>query len=662
MAEFSPKAETGAQVRLPEGPRRADLLLSLVHQVWPRRAARRDIAGLPPSVVELLRQGRPVGRFARAAAALDRALPGWVEVAASTVAAAQRPLGTELQQLCALLAHRPLRQPGPVLRALESSEAEARLWLLVALMGTDTPAVRSGWLRSLREGIAEQDARADRTTWLAFLRCFLGGWLTWADFRDCLECGRALAGQGEDDYRPALDRLGLSSHPTFTKWYRQLIYEVAHQPGTCFSWEAGGWIRDFPGEDYLWDALDQLKQKPDSWWPLHVVRWVSAVEGDDERLADRLRGLPPIVLCLVSLVRHDLAVPAGRALAAPAHASVVHWLKASPPHAPLDMAWVERLLEPWVAAAGDPMTLAAGALCSIDPPPDFIGPESHALRSRAFLRQCLVPEFDRVMDNLFYVHALRQIHLPLICDQAKRGRPTAVRALALWPEQAAEAAPLLLRLSRAGSKVIRDAAQQSLETLRQRTGITDLGRLEKRVDLASAWSDAGLEGRGARVWWDVRGYHIRLSVARGKVALHVYAGSRRLASLPAVVRSAPEYEDIRQARAELAKSYRYFRLRFEQVMVEGLHYSGRDFAVLLANPVVRSVVSRLVLSVDGEPRHLALEDADEDERRAEALANAEQVIIPHPLHLLQSGALDHWQEQVINGLSLIHISEPTRPY
>jgi hypothetical protein len=442
-------------------------------------------------------------------------------------------------------------------------------------------------------------------------------------------------------------RLGLTTHRSFVKWYRQLVYEIAHQPDVSLSFQAGGWIRDFPGEDYLWDALRELERKPDSWWPLHVLRWTSGINCEGADLVARLEQFTPLTLCLLSLLRGDLCPLVGRALHASAHEQVVDWLRASGPNAPLDLTWAERVLRPWAETAGEAATLAAGALCSLEPPPDFEGPADRVLRSRSFLRSHLLSDFDRVMDNLLYVHALRKTHFGLICQQARRGRATAIRALALWPEQGEQAAPIMFRLAREGSKPIREAAAQALQALRERAGILDLGQFEKRLDLASAWSDAGLEGRRVRFWWDVGGYHVRLSVIAGKVTVDAYSGPRHLASLPASVRADPQYPEIRQARADLARSYRYFRQRLEQAMVEGVSYSGRDFAVLLANPVVRSLLSRLVLLVEGTPYGRLVEAEPEEPRCPEVLAGAESIAIAHPLCLLEAGALDEWQERVL---------------
>src|SRR5574340_1071752 len=480
-------------------------LLSLVASLWPAQAPHGEIAGLPASLVPVLR-GSGDRHFPKVAARLDRALPGWVEAAAALVsAAAPTGLGPELQQLCVLLARRPLREPAPLLRALDSCPEESRLWLLGALSGTDTTAVREGWRELLRRWVATEDCQFSTAAWYAFVRAVFGGWLGWEDFRECLVHGQVVcAASGPQGYAPALSRLGLRAHPGFSRWYRQAIYEVAHQPDARLSVHAAGWVQDFPGEEYLWAALDELQGKPDSWWPQHVLRWVTdlAVDG---ALAERLRTYSPLTLGLLSLLRPDLCAAVEAALGIENHAAVRRWLGAARATDPLDLRWIDAALRPWSEAAGDAITLAAGALCSTDPPTDFPGPEPAAPRRRAFIREYLAPEFDRVMNNLFYLHALRKRHLSLLLEQAARGTPAPIRALALWPEQAEAAAPILFRLRREGGRAAKEAASWALEVLGARTGLADLTHLERRVDLASAWSDSGLEGKPARAWWDVGG-------------------------------------------------------------------------------------------------------------------------------------------------------------
>jgi len=654
MDQASHDTETASE---PAGTRltlEAERLLAYLEEAWPEPGLQRDIANLPRSVAAALSGKGSPRRLARLMAHLDRTFPGWAELAASALAQACRAdhgPGPAPQRLSALLAHRPLRRPEVLLDALDHSaqDSEWRFWLLAALVGTDAAPVRAACLRHLRSWIAGDQPSADHGAWFAFLRAFLRGWLTWGDFRDCLARAQVLsAAHPKGDYRRALDQLGLSSHPLFTKWYRQVIYEVTHQPDVSLSSRAGGWIRDFPGEDYLWDALAQLEARPDSWWPLHVLRWTSGVNPEDDRVISHLREYSPLILSLLSLLRPNLCPAAARALALPEHEPVIAWLKTTHSIRPLDIPWVEATLTPWVETMGEPTILAAGALCSLEPPLDFIGPASATLRRRAFLRAHLLPEFDRLMDNLCYLHALRKEHFEIIASQARKGRPAAVRALSLWPEKAEETAPLLFRLTREGSQPVRQAARQALDLLRIHSGVPDLERFEKRVDLASAWADAGLEGKPARVWWNVAGHHIKLSVAAGAVSLQAYSGSQRLPRLPRAVRQDPRYHEIRQIRGQLARSYRYFRRRFEQAMVEGLQYGAKDFSVLLANPVVASLASRLILFLDGAAFLWSPADPLDPSHPRPEVEQAAHISIAHPLALSPRGLLSHWQQRVID--------------
>jgi hypothetical protein len=630
-------------------------LFTPTNAAWPERFPRRDIAGLPPAAVAALPGSNLRSALARAAAQLDRWLPGWPERAAEAIAAPGQAPSEDLKRLCALLAHRPLLDPGALLGGARAArDADTRLWLLTALAGTDTAEVRSFWLAELRERSRGEPAEPDAALWFGFLRAFFGGWLSYADFRDCLTEGRVLTvADPSGDYRSALTKLGLAAHATFTKWYRQVVYEVAHQPDAALSFQTGGWIRDFPGVDYFRDAVAGLDRRADGWWPLHMLRWATGFGPDDDGVGSRLREASQLTLCLVLLLRPDLSAAVETATACSHHEEAVGWLKTASPARPLDFRAIEARVRPWAEQWGSVMTLACGALCSATPPDDSPGPEDAVLRRREFVRG-LVPEFDRVMENVSCLHALRKEHFDILCRDARGGRPVAIRALSLWPEKAEESAPLLFRISREGTHSARRAARESLEVLRAQARVDDLADLERRVDLASAWADAGLEGKPARVWWDIAGYRVKLSVAAGKVTVETFSGRRRLAGLPSAVRKAPQHEEIRQARAELARSYRYFSARFEAAMVEGVEYRGRDFATLLANPVVRSLASRLVLLIDGAPRSWTPADPLAEDAPAAEFAGAAEVSIAHPIELAQVNALGEHQQRVIDG----RISQP----
>ncbi len=651
-----PTDQVSAPARPAEGRRLPDLVAE-VDAAWLPRMPRREIAGLPPAAFHSLPAAPRRSPLAMVAARLDRALPGWPERAASAVLSTiGPPLPRECRRLCALLSHRPLRRPEPLMRAAGSvDDPDARLWLLCALAGTDTLATRSFWIQYVRTRAQAEPDSPGQALWFAFLHALLRRWLTYADFKECLVGARVLSAAGrKGDYRPALSRLGLDRDPQFEKWYRQVVYEAAHQPDVSLGFRTVGWIRDFPGEDYLWDALAALAGRPDQWWPMYVVRWVSGVNADDERILTHFADGTPPVLCLLSLLRPDLCGAAGSVLGVPHHEAAVEWFKTNAARLPLDLKLIEAKIRPWAGQTSPAMTVAAGALCSLDPPDDYAGPGDQAMRRRSFVREHLLPEFDRVMDNLCCLHALRGEYFDAICAQARKGRPGAIRSLCLWPDKAAESAPILFRLSREGSGLTARAARESLEVLRSRVKSSSLPDLEKRLDLASAWADAGLEGKPARVWWDIGGYRLKLSVAAGRVSVQAFSGRQRLGNIPRAVREAPQYSEIKQARADLAKSYRYFRRRFETGMVEGLPYSAQDFSTLLSNPVVRSLVSRLILLVDGEPVLWTPPDPLTETAGLGEIADAREIRIAHPLDLAREGELSRWQERIIDA----HISQP----
>ena len=654
-------ADIGAGVSA-EGALATATLIPAVDRAWPSRLPRREVAGLPVEIAQVLLGGAKRGPLAEAARQLDRALPGWPEQAAAVLCRALRTRSAALsadenvRRLCALLALRPLRQPDGIMDILDSSlSASTRLWLLAALSATDTPQVRRLWLDQLRARLRTPSVEPDPALWFAFLRAFCGGWLTYADFRECLVEGRVLGAADPDgDYPRSLARLRLDSDARFSKWYRQVIYEVASQPDISLSFGAGGWIRDFPSAGYLWEAIGYLKNKPDSWWGLHMLRFASGVSPDDQSLLSRLSDLQPIILCLISLLRPDLCAAVARAAPVMHHEAAVEWLTNTSSTRPLDLRWIQTCLRPWAEQLGEAMSLAAGALCSVDPPADFPGPEDSLLRRRDFVRIHLLPEFDRLMDNVLCLHALRKEHFDTLCQGAKKGHPTAIRALSLWPERAEASAPVLFYLTRRGSQLSRRAAAESLEVLRAQTRVADLADFEKRLDLAFAWADSGLDGKPSRVWWDVSGYRVKLSVAPGNAAVHVYSGNRRLAGIPKGVREDPEYPEIRRARADLARSYRYFRRRFEEAMVEGIRYRGSEFAALLSNPVVRSLTSRLILLCDGAPFLWTPCDQLDEARLPPEIGAATEIAIAHPRGLAARKTLDEWQQRIIDS----HIAQP----
>lgn len=633
---------------------------------WPDNLPTRNIGGLPRLCAEALAFGKKQSFLANIAAALDRLEPSWPERAAAELAAAAKVgLDEDRQRLAGVLARRPILFPGELIAASEETTNPAtRLWLLTALSGTTTPEVRSWWVQELLQRCREETEPLDVARWFAFLLAFRRGWLSWEDYRTCLVAGRVLAAADSGgNYRRALTQLGLSANPIFSRWYRQVVYEVAHQPDVALTHEAGGWMRDFPGSEYFREALSHLTAKPNDWWWLHVLANTSGIAPEEEQVQDWLRACPPIVWCLVSLMRPEMGEVMAHISGHQGHTAAVRWLRDTSPLKPLDLRFLEHQLRPWAEQLGEAMVQACGALCSVVLPADYPGPEAEVLRRRDFAR-AIVPGFDRIMDNVLCLQALRRESFDVIAQQARRGRSMAVRALCLWPERFPDSAPELLRLRRRGTQAARRAAEEALEVMRAHLGAHDVASLVRRVDLASAWADGGLEGRSARVWWDLAGYRVRLAISAARVVVEVIGPKGRLRTIPKAVRRHDQYTEVRQAKTELSHSYHHFTESFEQAMVEGAVFRGQDFLLLLENAAVRSLVSRLVLLVDDEPILLTGDDPTENidplvvgrchrtppEEVIGPFARvreAPQIRVAHPLDLMRSGVLSQWQERVI---------------
>ena len=292
----------------------------------------------------------------------------------------------------------------------------------------------------------------------------------------------------------------------------------------------------------------------------------------------------PTALFLLSLTRPDLAEDVEAALACPNHTGIIHWLLATDPAAPLQEVWCREVLTPWVEENYEVITVANGALCSLTPPLDFPSDSAEASPRRAFLLTHFGLDLEVLMDNFLCVLAVREDQLPLVEEEARRGRPGAIRALALWPNLAERTVPMLFSLLRHGTRPAREVAEKTLQQLADRAGLGDLATLEQRLDLATAWADGGAGGLLGRVWWSIGGYHLRLIVENGAVRQVVYSGDKLLprgaaggAARPAVQRSAAGRED-------LSRRYQYLRRRWERVMEEARGYRGEEFALLLGSP------------------------------------------------------------------------------
>ncbi len=395
----------------------------------------------------------------------------------------------------------------------------------------------------------------------------------------------------------------------------------------------------------MFDALARLQEEPSSWWALSVVRWTTDLPAGEEEFVANLRRFSPTALCLLSLLRPDLAEDVEEAWSCPNHARMIRWLLTSDPMEPIRAEWREAVLAPWVEENYEVITVATGALCSLTPPAE-VGTQGGSAR-REFLLEQLGLDLEAVMDNYLCVLALHEEHFSLVEEEARRGRPAALRALTMRPEWAERALPLLFSASRQGHARARKVAAAVLAQYAERAGLPDLAALEQRMEFATAWADGGGGEAPAPVSWRVGAYEIRLRVECGRVRQVVSSEEKVLRSLPREVRQSPSFAEMRHAREELARRYRYLRGRFERAMEHEQAYSGAEFSLLMGSPAARALAAGLVLQVEGEEFLWRPTDPLVAEAPA-TLTQASEVKIAHPVLLEREGTLEGWREQMVD--------------
>jgi len=573
----------------------------------------------------------------------------------------------------ALLALRPLARPDRVLarlrevvdscggargkEALPRGEWERVADYLLALIATDTTAGLP--LHQAVFGIclrADDHPGPDPALFLSLLKLLQHRLVDYAGFGMAVLEGRALdpgtyCGRrvGFPFYHPVLDYLGISEPPYFRMMYHRLVHEMAVTDPPA-EWPRVCWIRRYPGLAYLRRALERLASEP-TLGALHMARWCADLEEDGEYLHGILRGQPAPLLYLLSLVRHDLDARIGRALGDPEYARGMRWL-----HSPPREAWRQVVkdapLRAWLAARGEFLAGTVRALLSFKEPErgrtrlaevfaEAVAERSPTAREeareravRACLQEHIMSDLPTVLANLDLLHAARGKGVRRVETRAREGRPSAIRALALYePPYRDRFVPLLLELRRGGNPAAAQAAREALELVAARYGARSVRALEERLELKLAWEDAGLQGAPSRVWWPIGDCRLKLAVTAGRATITAYGPKGPRRSIPAQVRRHPDFAQVKAARRQLQETYGRFRDRLEEAMVAERALDREHLGMLRENAVFRDLLARLVLA--DETGELFL---------GEHWPEPARVWVAHPVRMLDR--LRQWQDHL----------------
>lgn len=595
----------------------------------------------PPLCQDALRRALGLavrsGELDRALSALkrlDEKQRSWQKQAVALLAggnASGQPLFSSASRRTAvLLSLRPVAKPDALIEAVSRSRSdEIEINRLLALLNTDTTATLPMWHRLLTRRCEQPGAERDPVVFLAFVKCLQHRLM---DDRLFARSAPAAMSAANDNgrrvrapyYHPVLDYLGLTESGYFRLMYNSLLNSLVFEEPAA-GWKRIAWARRFPGERYMLAALERLSRDPSDAGAMHIARWTYGLERTRPAFGSRLGAFRPAVVMLLSVIRRDMDAVVAAALGEPNHGRVVRWLRQGPfvafrqaaSDAGMFAAWCIRWGPAWEEA------LAAARRAQApdrEEPPDFTG-------------KCLAPDFQRLVENLSFVWALSGVQPELLRQRARAGSQAAMLALALSPIPVKEAAELLHSLRERATQPQAKAVETALAHLAKQSGEHAVS-VSRSAALGAVHDDAGLRGHQARVWPDVAGWTVKLSVAQGKPEVAAYGPKGRAERLPPEVRQHPLFQEVKEAEARLSQQHRRFRQMLEDAMVSQKEFDAREFADLRANALFAEMSDRLVLECGGE---FTLGWADVGSR---------PVRVAHPVALPGNGVLREWQERV----------------
>lgn len=575
---------------------------------------------------------------------LDSEHRGWVDAAVGLLAAGPSSEDRACRSACVMLSLRPVTRPGPLLESLaevtgDDYEASA---LLLALLMTDTTETMA-LERSLLERFCQRPGAAERggaATFLCFLKCLQHRLLDQGLFKRALECG-AMSSQHDNGRRarapffhPVLDYLGLTGSAYFREMYQQAIEAMVFEP-SLEGWESIRRVRRFCGERYLLAAAERLDSVPGDVAAMHIARRAHDFRESRRSLGLRMSRLRPATLMLLSIIRRDLDAAVAAALQEPDHGRAMRLLRQGPFRL-FEAAAGDDSLRCWCVKWHPELERALAAF-------GRLSAQQNAADSFDFARREIAPDLRRLLDNLAFVWALSGTSWELLAERAGIGSLAGLLALGLVEDHLEEAAAMLARALDHGTLPQRRAAAKALERACRRLGVSS-ERLRASLQVDAAWQDSGLEGALSRVWPDLEGWTVKLTVARGKPEVVAYGPKGPAARLPREVRGHAKFEEVMQAKRELAQQQAHLRGLLEQAMNSQRPFSPEEFQALCANGMFRDMAGRLVLE-SGSQRALGSEIVGQV--RA-------PVRVVHAAQLMREGALSSWQGRIMRE----HVVQP----
>lgn len=158
--------------------------------------------------------------------------------------------------------------------------------------------------------------------------------------------------------------------------------------------------------------------------------------------------------------------------------------------------------------------------------------------------------------------------------------------------------------------------------------------------------------------WTIGDYSVWLTMDESPTVAVERAG-KSLKSVPAAVRQAPEYAEVKEAQDLLREQWARVRRRLDLAMVLGEVMDREAFAPALTIPAGRAMVPQLVLRcwLAGANEPVDLRDFRTLDGVAVAPDQIERYQVAHPRQLAESGTLGAWQRRLVE----LGLSQPALP-
>ncbi|WP_440116480.1 DUF4132 domain-containing protein [Paenibacillus sp. QZ-Y1] len=138
----------------------------------------------------------------------------------------------------------------------------------------------------------------------------------------------------------------------------------------------------------------------------------------------------------------------------------------------------------------------------------------------------------------------------------------------------------------------------------------------------------------------------------GQPEMVIISKGKTLKSVPARFKKDGYIAELKELKSDLVDQYRRARQELERSMTAGTSFTREEISSLMQNPVIRPLVRTLIFQAGDKLGRFDVQSsglvAPGSESTIQTLAEQDQLLIAHPLHLFRSGSWSEFQRDLFN--------------